>query len=68
MYYPDFYLPDAGVWVEVKGKKYIRPDDKLRIASVDVPCYYLISNEFSQTLHPFLEEITSTIQSRHPKS
>lgn len=24
-YYPDFYLPDYKLWVEIKGKKYIEP-------------------------------------------
>lgn len=33
-YYPDFYLPDFDVWVEIKGKRYYRKDDPLRWASV----------------------------------
>lgn len=33
-YYPDFYLPDYNFWVEIKGKRYIRKDDPLRLAAV----------------------------------
>ena len=33
-YYPDFYLPDYDFWIEIKGKKYIRKDDDLRLAAV----------------------------------
>lgn len=33
-YYPDFYLPDYDWWVEIKGKRYSRPDDHLRLKSV----------------------------------
>lgn len=33
-YYPDFYLIEYDFWVEVKGKRYIRPDDHLRLAAV----------------------------------
>jgi len=33
-YYPDFYLIDYDFWIEVKGKRYIRPDDHLRLAAV----------------------------------
>jgi len=24
-YYPDFYLPDYNLWIEIKGKRYIEP-------------------------------------------
>lgn len=34
MYYPDFYLPDFDHWVEIKGRKYIREDDALRLKAV----------------------------------
>lgn len=34
LYYPDFYLPDHDYWVEIKGKRYIREDDQLRLAAV----------------------------------
>jgi hypothetical protein len=33
-YYPDFYLEEFDLWVEVKGKYYYREDDPLRWASV----------------------------------
>lgn len=33
-YYPDFYLPQCDIWVEMKGKRYMRPDDNLRRAAV----------------------------------
>lgn len=33
-YYPDFYLVDYNYWIEIKGKRYIRKDDNLRLASV----------------------------------
>lgn len=33
-YYPDFYLPDYNWWVEIKGKRFSRPDDDLRLAAV----------------------------------
>lgn len=33
-YYPDFYLKDYNWWVEIKGKKYERVDDELRLKAV----------------------------------
>jgi len=33
-YYPDFYLKDYDHWVEIKGERYIREDDDLRLAAV----------------------------------
>lgn len=33
-YYPDFFLPDINMWVEIKGKRYIREGDDQRLASV----------------------------------
>lgn len=33
-YYPDFFLPDYNWWVEIKGKRYVRVDDDLRLQSV----------------------------------
>ena len=33
-YFPDFYLPDYNFWVEIKGKRYVREDDPLRLAAV----------------------------------
>lgn len=33
-YYPDFFLPEKNLWVEIKGKRYLREDDDLRLASV----------------------------------
>lgn len=43
-YYPDFYLSQHNIWVEIKGKRYIRPDDNLRLAAVgNIICIF--SNE-----------------------
>lgn len=33
-YYPDFYLPQYNMWVEIKGKRYIRPDDSIRYEAI----------------------------------
>lgn len=33
-YYPDFFLPELEIWVEIKGKKYVRSDDHLRYSVV----------------------------------
>jgi hypothetical protein len=33
-YYPDFFLPTQKVWVEIKGKKYLRAGDAERLSSV----------------------------------
>ena len=33
-YYPDFYLPAYNWWVEIKGKRYVRIDDDLRLQAV----------------------------------
>jgi hypothetical protein len=33
-YYPDFYLPDLDHWIEIKGRRYLREDDDLRLAAV----------------------------------
>lgn len=33
-YFPDFYLPKYNFWVEIKGKRYVREDDPLRLAAV----------------------------------
>lgn len=45
-YYPDFYLPEYDIWVEIKGKRYIRPDDDLRRKSVGKPVFLILSNQF----------------------
>jgi hypothetical protein len=34
-YYPDFYLPHLGRWIEIKGKKYVREFDSIRQASAN---------------------------------
>lgn len=59
-YYPDFYLPDHNIWVEIKGKRYIRKDDHLRRQAVDVPVYLLISNDFKYELEKFLTSCPPT--------
>lgn len=51
-YYPDFFLPELNLWVEIKGNKYIRYDDYLRREAVGIPVITLISNEFKYNL-PF---------------
>lgn len=56
-YYPDFYLPDYNIWVEVKGKRYIRPDDEIRRNAVDIPVYLIISNYFKKELAGLIEKI-----------
>jgi hypothetical protein len=56
-YYPDFYLKKYDIWVEVKGKRYIRPDDDLRRASVGKPVFLLISNQFKKYFEDFLNFI-----------
>jgi len=33
-YYPDFFLSEYNLWIEIKGKRYKRPDDNLRLKSV----------------------------------
>lgn len=33
-YFPDFYLPEYDYWVEIKGKRYVRTDDHLRLKAV----------------------------------
>ena len=33
-YYPDFYLPAYSQWIEIKGPKYVRPNDDIRWVSV----------------------------------
>lgn len=45
-YYPDFYLTDYDIWVEIKGLRYVREDDELRRAAVNKPVFLLISNSF----------------------
>lgn len=39
-YYPDFYLPTFDMWIEIKGKRYMRPDDSLRYKCV--PNHHLV--------------------------
>lgn len=45
-YYPDFYLEKFDIWVEIKGRRYIRPDDEQRRAAVSKPVFLIISNQF----------------------
>jgi len=45
-YYPDFYLKEYNIWVEIKGLRYVRQDDELRRAAVPNPVFLLISNKF----------------------
>lgn len=52
-YYPDFYLADYDLWVEIKGKRYVRPDDGLRRQSVGKPVFLIMSNQFKQDFEAF---------------
>ena len=54
-YYPDFYLKDYKIWVEVKGLRYIREDDELRRAGVSNPVFLLISNKFKKYFDDLLQ-------------
>jgi hypothetical protein len=54
-YYPDFYLPDHDIWVEIKGRRYIREHDELRRMSVPTPVILLISNDFKKELPKFFQ-------------
>lgn len=56
-YYPDFYLKDYDIYVEIKGKRYVRPDDELRRACVGKPVFLIISNQFKQDFEKFKEFI-----------
>lgn len=56
-YYPDFYLEQYDVWVEIKGRRYIRPDDELRRAAVGKPVFLIISNQFNKDFIKFKEFI-----------
>lgn len=44
-YYPDFYLPDYDHWVEIKGNRYVRPDDHLRLQAVGDNIELIMSHE-----------------------
>ncbi len=54
-YYPDFYLEEYDVWVEIKGRFYQSALDTLKLASVPTKIFYLISNDFQQSLPKFLD-------------
>lgn len=59
-YYPDFYLEQYDIWVEIKGKRYIRPDDELRRAAVRKPVFLIISNKFNTDFERFKKFIKLT--------
>ena len=65
-YYPDFYLKDYDIWVEVKGLRYVREDDELRRAAVPKPVFLLISNKFKKYFNDFLEYIGDRQGERFP--
>lgn len=44
-YFPDFYLPDYDFWAEIKGKRYVRIDDDLRLAAVGDNIELIMSHE-----------------------
>lgn len=55
-YYPDFFLPKYNWWVEIKGKRFVRIDDDLRLAAVGN-----IERMYSTQLKlpaPYLAELT----------
>lgn len=56
-YYPDFYIANKNIWVEIKGKRYIRPDDDKRRAAVDTPVFLILSNQFKKDFSEFLKFI-----------
>ena len=56
-YYPDFFLEEYDIWVEIKGRRYIRPDDELRRAAVNNPVFLIISNQFKTDFEFFKEYI-----------
>lgn len=56
-YYPDFYLTEYNVWVEIKGRKYQSENDHLKLAAIDAKSYYLISNEFRETIPTFFLDL-----------
>ena len=56
-YYPDFFLPDYNIWIEIKGRRYIRPDDDRRRSAVPQPVILLLSNEFKTNLNPFFQNL-----------
>ena len=67
-YYPDFLLPDYNIWVEIKGRRYIRTDDDLRMASVLLPVKLLISNEFKLNIEPFFKNLAESRMFAIPSS
>ena len=44
-YFPDFYLPEYNFWVEIKGKRYVRKNDHLRLAAVGDNIELIMSHE-----------------------
>lgn len=58
-YYPDFYLQDYDIWVEVKGLRYVREDDELRRAAVPKPVFLLISNNFKLYFDQLLQMLAT---------
>lgn len=57
-YYPDFYLPDYDLWVEIKGRKYQNENDDLKLKCVG-NIEMLISNEFKQNLPLFFSKLAA---------
>lgn len=56
-YYPDFFLPDYNMWVEIKGQRYIREGDDIRRSAIPTKTVLLISNNFKKNLLPFIESL-----------
>lgn len=52
-YRPDFYLPDHDIWVEIKGRRYIREGDEIRRKSVGKHVELIISNDMKTRLPEF---------------
>jgi hypothetical protein len=56
-YHPDFYLQDHNVWVEIKGRKYQHENDQLKLAAIGSKSFYLVSNEFRDTIPKFFIDL-----------
>lgn len=58
-YYPDFYLPQCDIWIEMKGKRYMRPDDHLRrLAIPDNRIKLVMNNQVKE----FIKELPKLLK------
>lgn len=56
-YYPDFYLPQLNIWVEIKGKRYMKDID-LKIASTPIPTILVMNTDIKNYAEQILEQPT----------